>query len=337
MPHRQPELTFTSRLLLKAAGATERWTPPTQWTVAFVSLLAVCALDMVSGARVMPLFFYLLVAGLAAWSFGERKGALFGLLVSMSGVTVRHFQVAADPHLAIVPMTEIWNLIARVLTTSLVVVLVSGMRSAVRLERWRASTDGLTGVLNKSAFQERMTTAVAAARGTQRAFILCYMDIDGFKQVNDRHGHSAGDEILRLFASAAVDAIRDGDLFARIGGDEFVALINIPAIGQGDHVATLVHRRISDILAKTGLPVSCSMGALLATAGELQPIEAAVQLADSLMYEVKRSGKSALRVGRIDPAKGLIAPDFLRIESDSAGLTSFGNRSCVMAPDRRAA
>jgi len=335
MPHRQPELTLTSRLLLKAAGATERWTPPTQWTVAFVSLLAVCALDMVSGARVMPLFFYLLVAGLAAWSFGERKGALFALLVSLSGVTVRYFQMSADPHLAMVP--ELWNLFARVLTASLVVVLVSGMRSAIQLERWRASTDGLTGVLNKSAFQERMTAAAGAARGTERAFILCYMDIDGFKQINDRHGHSAGDEILRLFASAAMDAIRDGDLFARIGGDEFVALINIPAVGQGDYVATLVHRRISDILAKTGLPVTCSMGALVATAGELQPIEAAVQLADSLMYEVKRSGKSALRVGRIDPAKGLIAPDFLRIESDSAALTSFGNRSCVMAPDRRAA
>jgi len=155
MPHRQPELTLTSRLLLKAAGATERWTPPTQWTVAFVSLLAVCALDMVSGARVMPLFFYLLVAGLAAWSFGERKGALFGLLVSLSGVTVRYFQMSADPHLAMVP--ELWNLFARVLTASLVVVLVSGMRSAIQLERWRASTDGLTGVLNKSAFQERMT------------------------------------------------------------------------------------------------------------------------------------------------------------------------------------
>lgn len=330
-------MTLSSRLLIKAASATERWHPATQWTVAFASLAVTATLDFETGTQATLMFLYLLVAGGAAWSFGERKGLLFACLIAATGAAVRHFQYMFHPEHAVTTAAELWNIFARLLTTSMVVVLVSGMRTALRMERWRASTDGLTGVLNKASFQDRMAKRVARMRGTDAGFILCYMDLDGFKQVNDRHGHSAGDEILRIFANAAVDAIREDDLFARIGGDEFVALLTIPTIADGDHVASLVHRRISAILGKTGLPVSCSMGALVATADQLEPLEAAVQLADSLMYEVKRSGKAALRVGRIDPERTLIAPDSLEIESGMAAILSPGPRSDVMENDRRAA
>ncbi len=337
MSHRKPEMTLTSRLLIRAASATERWHPATQWTVAFLSLSVTAALDFATGTQATLMFLYLLIAGGAAWSFGERKGLLFACLIAATSAAIRHFQYAQSPEHAVATATELWNIFARLLTTSMVVVLVSGMRTALRMERWRASTDGLTGVLNKASFQDRMARRVARMRGTDAGLILCYMDLDGFKQVNDRHGHSAGDDILRVFANAAVDAIREDDLFARIGGDEFVALLGIPTTADGDHVASLVHRRISGILGKTGLPVSCSMGALVATADQLEPIEAAVQLADSLMYEVKRSGKAALRVGRIDPKQSLIAPDSLEIESEMAAILSTSPRSDVMVSDRRAA
>lgn len=338
MPHHKPQLTPTSRLLIRAASATEHWRPTTQWGVAFASLAGVCTLDLMTGTQISLGLLYLLVASLAAWSLGERKGLLFGLLVAVSGAATRHIQLVLSAEQHAPPAgAELWNIFARVLTTAMVVALVNGMRVALQLERWRASTDSLTGVLNKTSFQRRTAQTIAAARGTNRGFILCYMDLDGFKQVNDRHGHSAGDAILRLFANAAVDSIREHDLFARIGGDEFVALLSIPGTADGDHVAALVHRRISAILAKTGLPVSCSMGALVATADQLDPLEAAVQFADSLMYEVKRSGKAALRIGRIDPDRGLIAPDCLRIETEMATITSLACRSDAMVSDRRAA
>lgn len=337
MPHRQPEMTLTSRLLIKAASTTERWRPGTQWSVAFASLISTVLLDYFTGTQASLMFLYLLIAGGAAWSFGERKGVVFALLIALCGAAVRHFQYQLHPEHAVAPVTELWNLFARVLTTGMVVILVSGMRTALRMERWRASTDGLTGVLNKASFHDRMAKRIARMRGTEAGFILCYMDLDGFKQVNDRHGHSAGDDILRIFANAAVDAIRENDLFARIGGDEFVALLSIPTVEEGDHVASLVHRRISALLAKTGLPVSCSMGALVATADQLDPLEAAVQLADSLMYEVKRTGKAALRVGRIDPEQALVAPDSLEIETGMAAIGRANRRSVVMENDRRAA
>jgi diguanylate cyclase (GGDEF)-like protein len=324
-------------LLIRIASRTERWRPSTQWIVALASLAAVNALDFLSGIQMALMFLYLTVAGLAAWTFGERKGLLFGLLVALSGAAVRHVQMVGQPAHMLTPAMEAWSVVARILTSSLVVVLVSGMRGAIRLEQWRASTDGLTGVLNKTSFHAQMAANLAAARGTARGFILCYMDLDGFKQVNDRHGHSAGDEILRIFAQAAVDAIREGDLFARIGGDEFVALLSIPQTEDGDHIAALVHRRISMILEQTGLPVSCSMGALVAAPDELEPLEAAIQLADSLMYEVKHSGKNALRIGRIDPDKELSAPDRLVIRSDMESSVRRNVRSAVILADRRAA
>ena len=337
MPHRQPEMTLTSRLLIRAASATEHWRTATQWSVAFASLTSIILLDYATGTQASLMFLYLFIAAGAAWSFGEHKGLVFAFLIALSGAAVRHFQYLTHPEHSVALATELWNLFARVLTTSMVVILVSGMRTALRMERWRASTDGLTGVLNKASFHERMAKRVARLRGTEAGFILCYMDLDGFKQVNDRHGHSAGDDILRLFANAAVDAIRENDLFARIGGDEFVALLSIPSVEEGDHVASLVHRRLSIILAKTGLPVSCSMGALVATADQLDPLEAAVQLADSLMYEVKHTGKAALRVGRIDPERALIAPDRLEIGTGMAAKKGAAPRSDVMETDRRAA
>lgn len=337
MSHRKPELTLTSRLLIKAASAIERWRPATQWSVALGSLTLTSAIDFATGTQASLMFVYFLIAAGAAWSFGERKGLAFALLATLANAAVRHYQYALHPDHAVALTTELWNVFARLISTLMVVVLVSGMRSALRMERWRASTDGLTGVLNKSSFHHRMASRIAAARGTERGFILCYMDLDGFKQVNDRHGHSAGDDILRIFANAAVDAIREDDLFARIGGDEFVALLDIPSTGEGDHVASLVHRRISAILGKTGLPVSCSMGALVATAEQLEPLEAAIQLADSLMYEVKRAGKAALRVGRIEPQATLIAPDLLEIDSGMAAIAGAERRSGVMVSDRRAA
>ena len=335
MPHRQPELTLTSRLLIRAAGTTEAWRPLTQWTVALASLATVLLLDVIMGTQITFAFLYLLTAGLAAWSLGERQGLLFGLLVAAGGAAVRHFQYLGHPEHVVTVAAEAWNALARLLSVSLVVVLVSGMRIALQLERWRASTDGLTGVLNKASFHQKMAAAVA--RRGDGAFILCYMDLDGFKLVNDRHGHSAGDEILRLFANAAVDVIRGQDLFARIGGDEFVALLSIRAVEDGDHIAGLVHERLSGILARTGLPVTCSMGALIATASQLEPLEAAVRLADSLMYEVKQGGKAALRIGRVDPRRTLVAPDCLQIQTDMVASIPLRKGSGVIGDDRRAA
>ncbi|HWI87508.1 MAG TPA: GGDEF domain-containing protein [Sphingomonas sp.] len=336
MPYHPPQLTLAARVLIKAAGVTESWSALTLWLVCLLSLAIVLALDIATNSRVNLLILYLLVSALAGWSFGERRGLLFALLVAASGATARHIEHVVHPFPAVTMTTEIFNIIARLLSNGLIVVLVSGMRTAMQLERWRAATDGLTGALHKAAFLTGMATAIAAGREADRSFILCYMDLDGFKLVNDRYGHAVGDKILQIFAMGAVEAIRENDLFARMGGDEFVALLALPGGDDGDHVAAMVHARISDMLARTGLPVTCSMGALIMLASQVERLDVVIQHADALMYEVKRAGKNAVRVRRFESVLGpLVTDDF---EIPAAAASSFPGAAAGSFPaDRRAA
>jgi len=151
----------------------------------------------------------------------------------------------------------------RIVSMSLLVVLASGLRCALDQARWSAATDGLTGVLNKGAFTRRLGPLVAQAQRRGDSLVVCYIDLDGFKGVNDGFGHAAGDKLLCQFSEAAVNVIRAHDLFARIGGDEFIALLTVASCPQGDTAAERLHDRLSRILRDIGHDVTCSVGALV--------------------------------------------------------------------------
>jgi PAS domain S-box-containing protein len=88
-----------------------------------------------------------------------------------------------------------------------------------------ARFDLLTGLPNRAQFIEELDRAVARARRAEGQFGLCFIDLDGFKQVNDLHGHAAGDEVLRATAARLLEELRQSDFVARLGGDEFVVLL----------------------------------------------------------------------------------------------------------------
>jgi PAS domain S-box-containing protein len=90
---------------------------------------------------------------------------------------------------------------------------------------FRASHDGLTGLPNRASFEEHLERALARAVRNRLAVAVLFMDIDGFKEVNDTLGHNAGDEVLRIVANRLSEAVRDTDLVARRGGDEFLVLL----------------------------------------------------------------------------------------------------------------
>jgi diguanylate cyclase (GGDEF)-like protein len=270
------------------------------WAVSTGAFAATISIDHLAGVAISFSFLYLVAAAVAVWSLGQRRGLFLSTVAVIIGAGVRHFEFPGVSFggRGIGLVTEAWNGFARVLSVVVVGVVVDGLRAALALERWRASTDGLTGALNKSAFQEQAALIVERARADNRAIVLGYMDLDGFKDVNDRHGHSAGDRVLRVFAEAAGKAIRDTDLFARIGGDEFVVLMSVRTCEEGDRVAELMHARLSQILRDTGYDVTCSMGALVSKSDAFDLHDGGLELADTLMYEVKHAGKNALRVAR---------------------------------------
>jgi diguanylate cyclase (GGDEF)-like protein len=292
-----------SRYLVALARSTAEW-PRRRAALIAASLFALLVIaDRLTGPQVNLVFLYIMLASFTAWCLGERIGLVVGVATVIAAGAQNGFHFGYTPRDGTASIYAMaWNMAGRTLTTTTVVLLTCGLRGALEMERWRAETDGLTGVLNKAAFARRMDANIASARRHGDSLVLAYLDLDGFKGVNDGFGHGAGDLILKAFATSAAESIRDADLFARIGGDEFVALLTVPDCDRGDAVAEMLHYRLDLALRQTGHAVTCSIGAMVVEAAAVEQSAALVDAADRLMYEVKRAGKNAIRIARGDLA-----------------------------------
>lgn len=168
--------------------------------------------------------------------------------------------------------------------------LMTSQRLQLRLDRL-ASEDGLTGVLNRRAFLTRAMTRIAEdAVGASAAMLT--LDIDHFKQLNDRHGHAAGDAVLRGFARAIAAQLRPQDLFARVGGEEFWVLLPQTEVGAAVQVAERLRAAVADTQIQHGselLRVTVSIGVSCVEDGD---IAAALSAADRAMYRAKQQGRN---------------------------------------------
>jgi diguanylate cyclase (GGDEF)-like protein len=120
-----------------------------------------------------------------------------------------------------------------------------------------ALTDHLTGIGNRAQFDKSLTSELKHAMRTGEPFTLLSMDLDGFKDVNDHHGHQAGDEVLCEVSRRLTALVREGDVLARLGGDEFALIMR----HGGRASAAALAQRIVDTL---GQPISLSKGATVA-------------------------------------------------------------------------
>jgi len=158
-----------------------------------------------------------------------------------------------------------------------------------------ANADPLTGAFNRRRFIELAEAHLARARHDRQPVSVLLLDIDDFKRVNDRHGHETGDRVLTTVAETCTRALRPGDLFARWGGEEFVALL--PTAGKED--AFDVARRLRDGVARavvtaSGQRISVTVSVGVATLSEGEgDLDALLSQADRAMYSVKRSAKAA--------------------------------------------
>jgi diguanylate cyclase (GGDEF)-like protein/PAS domain S-box-containing protein len=157
--------------------------------------------------------------------------------------------------------------------------------------RYEATHDRLTGLANKATLGDRLTAWCAGDTGSPLGAVL-FLDLDGFKQVNDRFGHAAGDDLLVLVGHVLRECVLGRDLVARLGGDEFAVLLT--EVGN-EHDAETVAERILDRLAAAS-PVAGGSGTVRASVGIAtlrpgitDPAEA-LRRADAAMYEAKRAG-----------------------------------------------
>ena len=160
-----------------------------------------------------------------------------------------------------------------------------------------ASTDPLTGLPNRRYFDE-YSTLLAGRRRTGDAVAVLMIDIDKFKGLNDTYGHPVGDQVLRSVAGAITAAVRDEDVPARIGGEEFAVLLRNPGPAVALEVGERVRKAVRDLdLADVGVPgVSVSVGVANAI-GPDEPIESLVDRADHALLRAKRAGRDRVIAG----------------------------------------
>jgi diguanylate cyclase (GGDEF)-like protein len=155
----------------------------------------------------------------------------------------------------------------------------------------RASTDALTGLPNRRYFDE-FCALLARRRRSEDAIGILMVDIDRFKLLNDAHGHAVGDEVLRAVAGAIAGAVREEDVPARFGGEEFAVLLRNPHLDEAVEVGERIRAAVSSLdLSRYGVAAaSVSVGVAVATAPH-QPIVDIIEQADRALYDAKRRGR----------------------------------------------
>jgi diguanylate cyclase (GGDEF)-like protein len=195
---------------------------------------------------------------------------------------------------------------------------------AVTAHKTAASMDPLTGMFNRRGFAEATSRVIEREAQAGRPVTVMIFDIDHFKSINDRFGHPAGDEILKLFATVVINSLRISDLSGRVGGEEFAALLPC-SLEEG----VIVAERVREAFADSGIAVdegpvdtTVSIGVAGGPAGtELEVLLAA---ADTALYQAKRGGRNRVEVAEELPLSleqwrrktaGLAAPQQVGVAS----------------------
>jgi diguanylate cyclase (GGDEF)-like protein len=164
--------------------------------------------------------------------------------------------------------------------------------------RHMALHDALTGLATRILLEDRLSTAVEAARRHQTGLALLMIDIDKFKTINDTYGHHSGDEVLRVAANRLTRAVRKSDTVARMGGDEFVVLLpDIFDPAMAESVAAKVVNSLADPIyfQEYQIPVSASVGVCTLDSDELD-VERLLKAADNALYQAKARGRNCYHI-----------------------------------------
>jgi len=162
--------------------------------------------------------------------------------------------------------------------------------------------DVLTGLPNRRALMETLPAAMERSARSGKPCALLFLDMDGFKAVNDTHGHEEGDELLRQFGSRIAEAVRRTDTVARLAGDEFVVILE--SLATTDDAADKAHGLLAALrqpytLKDATVTVGASVGVALHLPGDTADLDAWLARADQAMYAAKRGGKNRVALASV--------------------------------------
>lgn len=272
-----------------------------------------------------------LLLPLAVWAavrFGMRGAASIGLLIAVIAVTANYYGlsplVATTPGGTVLLLQEF--LAALIFPSLALTALLQELRAAhVKLDRlnrelearvetrtrelqWAnqrlqelASIDSLTGACNRRHFLELARVEISRAKRQGQALSVIMLDVDFFKSINDRFGHEAGDQVLAALAATVLGTLRGGDIFARLGGEEFTIMLP----GQDISEAVQMAERLRLLIAE--MDMSCCPVRVTVSAGvaglesELDEIGTLLRRADQGLYQAKNQGRNQVCLARPTP------------------------------------
>ena len=234
---------------------------------------------------------YLLPVLILVWTSSRRIGLIGAALAAVVRVVIDF----TNPQSLSDPSVPYWNFVISLPLYVLVADLLQRLRVLLERERELAMTDPLTTLGNRRFFLDVARFELNRTRRYDRAFALGYIDVDFFKDVNDKRGHAAGDDLLRLIARELMVVLRTSDVVARIGGDEFAFILPETPADGAEIAARKMHDHITAAVTSANYPVSFSVGVVTYDTGAVT-LDALLDEADALMYHVKSHGRGAVLV-----------------------------------------
>lgn len=236
------------------------------------------------------LIFHLIPVVMATWCISTRWGIITAFISIASWLYADIATTGTFTSPLIPALNEGLTLVGFLFT----VYILSRLRLGMERERELASMDHLTGIFNRRAFYEKAGFEIDRSRRFSRPLSAAYLDLDNFKDINDSHGHSTGDSLLRTVALTVSTHIRAVDIFARVGGDEFVILFPETGSGSIQSVAEKLSAHLATSMKARRWDVTFSLG-VITFDHPPENVDEILRLSDMVMYRAKREGKNCIR------------------------------------------
>jgi diguanylate cyclase (GGDEF)-like protein len=277
------------RLLVAVVRSLNALPKPVLLSACLLVVGGLALLDRATGPYISLAVFYLLPVTCATWFLGRVSGLAVATICGGLWFLDQHSAVPQDMPLPVLA----WMCVVRMTFFILVMWLIATLRAHADFQRALASTDEMTGVANRRAFLNTAQRELARARRLSTPLTVAFLDVDNLKPVNDTLGHATGDQVLRILAQTIALHIRESDLIARIGGDEFVVLLPDTDHASADAVVSKLRSLVAREMAARNWPVTTSIGVATFRRAPVS-VEELITRADALQYDVKRNGKDRI-------------------------------------------
>ncbi|MFH1230690.1 MAG: GGDEF domain-containing protein [Planctomycetota bacterium] len=261
------------------------------WTEVFcyVFVILIGFVDYITGDFFSSSIFYLFPVFLVTWFGSKRKGIFISAFAAAISSAVNCMEVSYLHHNIIHCWrgSELWVFF------SAFSIILGRLKDSMENHKKLAGTDFLTGVPNVRSFYEFANSEINRANRYKHPFTMAYIDLDNFKTINDRFGHTMGDKLLHLVAITLQKNLRTTDMIARLGGDEFGILLPETDYDQAQTTIHKIQDNISDLMKQNNWPVTLSIG--MVTCNSSCSVDEMIKMADTLMYSVKNNGRNMIK------------------------------------------